>query len=168
MRLWTFHPRFLDVKGLLALWREALLAQKVLQGATRGYKSHPQLVRFKETRAPVRAIGFYLSHVYRESVRRGYRFDASKIADGGRRVTIRETEGQLLHEWRHFLQKLRRRAPALCTDLEDVQRPQAHPIFRIVPGAARPWEKSPQAGGKAGLHLRHGRGCGSLGVLPGK
>ena len=26
------HPSLLDAKGLVALWREALLAQKVLQG----------------------------------------------------------------------------------------------------------------------------------------
>lgn len=32
MRLWTLHPKYLDTKGLVALWREALLAQKVLQG----------------------------------------------------------------------------------------------------------------------------------------
>jgi len=31
MRLWTIHPKYLDRQGLLALWREALLAQKVLR-----------------------------------------------------------------------------------------------------------------------------------------
>jgi len=30
MRLWSLHPRYLDAKGLVALWREGLLAQKVL------------------------------------------------------------------------------------------------------------------------------------------
>ncbi|MFZ2406304.1 MAG: pyrimidine dimer DNA glycosylase/endonuclease V [Methylobacter sp.] len=34
--------------GLLALWREALLAQKVLRGESRGYRHHPQLARFRE------------------------------------------------------------------------------------------------------------------------
>jgi len=38
MRLWTLHPRYLDPKGLVTAWREALLAQKVLSGATRGYR----------------------------------------------------------------------------------------------------------------------------------
>jgi hypothetical protein len=27
MRIWTVHPRYLDPKGLVAAWREALLAQ---------------------------------------------------------------------------------------------------------------------------------------------
>ncbi|HKX52383.1 MAG TPA: pyrimidine dimer DNA glycosylase/endonuclease V [Nitrosospira sp.] len=39
MRLWTLHPRYLDTKGLVAAWREALLAQKVLSGLTSGYTS---------------------------------------------------------------------------------------------------------------------------------
>jgi hypothetical protein len=46
MRLWSVHPRYLDRQGLTAAWREALLAQKVLTGTTRGYRNHPQLVRF--------------------------------------------------------------------------------------------------------------------------
>ena len=41
MRLWTLHPQYLDPRGLVALWREALLAQKVLLGRTRGYRAHP-------------------------------------------------------------------------------------------------------------------------------
>lgn len=43
MRLWSLHPQYLDAKGLVALWREGLLAQAVLAGQTRGYKRHPQL-----------------------------------------------------------------------------------------------------------------------------
>ena len=37
MRLWSLHPRCLDAKGLVALWREGLLAQEVLRGKTRDY-----------------------------------------------------------------------------------------------------------------------------------
>ena len=36
MRLWSLHPRYLDAKGLVALWREGLLAQAVLKGQTKG------------------------------------------------------------------------------------------------------------------------------------
>jgi hypothetical protein len=32
MRLWSLHPEYLDANGLVALWREALLAQAFLQG----------------------------------------------------------------------------------------------------------------------------------------
>jgi len=38
MRLWTIHPKYLDAKGLVALWRETLLAKHVLEGKTPGYK----------------------------------------------------------------------------------------------------------------------------------
>src|SRR5665213_874155 len=56
MRLWTLHPRYLDAQGLVAAWREALLAQKVLEGATRGYTRHPQLIRFQSHPKPLEAI----------------------------------------------------------------------------------------------------------------
>ncbi|MGH9810894.1 MAG: pyrimidine dimer DNA glycosylase/endonuclease V, partial [Terriglobia bacterium] len=29
MRIWTLHPKYLDPQGLVALWREALLARAV-------------------------------------------------------------------------------------------------------------------------------------------
>ena len=32
MRLWSLSPRYLDVKGLVAVWREGLLADAVLLG----------------------------------------------------------------------------------------------------------------------------------------
>lgn len=44
MRLWSLHPSLLDRAALIAGWREALLAQKVLRGQTTGYRHHPQLV----------------------------------------------------------------------------------------------------------------------------
>lgn len=46
MRLWTISFKYLDAKGLVALWREALLAKNVLAGLIKGYKNHPQLDRF--------------------------------------------------------------------------------------------------------------------------
>lgn len=57
MRLWSFHPRYLDAKGwVVALWREALLAQKVLQGGSKACRKHQQLCRFKQQQEPVAAI----------------------------------------------------------------------------------------------------------------
>ena len=65
MRLWSLHPKYLDTKGLLALWREGLLAQKVLAGKTKGYKNHPQLDRFKAHGSPRKAIGRYLLDIWK-------------------------------------------------------------------------------------------------------
>lgn len=141
MRLWTLHPRYLDAQGLVALWREALLAQKVLQGATKGYRHHPQLTRFRTSSDPQGAMATYLIGVLEEAVRRGYAFDAGKI--GGRRFsgTIDETEGQLLYEWRHWQQKLQRRGPERHKGCLRIKVPASHPLFRIVPGAVREWER---------------------------
>ncbi len=139
MRLWTLHPRHLDAKGLVALWREALLARAVLLGRTRGYRRHPQLERFRAHARPVAAINSYLAVVLAEARRRGYRFDARKI--GSRRTTmrIRVTTGQLHYEWSHLLRKLRRRAPLVFRQARRAT-PRAHPLFRLAAGPPADWE----------------------------
>lgn len=141
MRLWTIHPQHLDARGLVALWREALLAQKVLQGGTRGYRQHPQLHRFLAMPRPAAALARYLAAVHEESVRRGYRFDATKIGPARFRGTIAETRGQLLHEWAHLRRKLAQRDPARFRSSQSITEPEPHPLFRIVPGEMREWEK---------------------------
>ena len=141
MRLWTVHPRYLDPKGLVAAWREALLAQKVLAGATSGYRHHPQLARFQAQADPLAAIATFLVGIADEARRRGYRFDASKIS--GRRFTgqIPETNGQLLSEWGHLKAKLRARAPQLGRQWWGFSLPEPHPLFRIIRGGVKDWER---------------------------
>ncbi len=141
MRLWTLHPRYLDAKGLVAAWREALLAQAVLAGATRGYRHHPQLARFRAQRDPPAAIAAFLAALADEARRRGYHFDAARIPRRRFRGQLRETRGQLLYEWRHLRAKLRARAPAWERRWRGVARPAPHPLFRIVAGPVRAWEK---------------------------
>jgi hypothetical protein len=141
MRLWTLHPRYLDPKGLVACWREALLAQKVLSGGTRGYRNHPQLLRFRSSRDPMSAIGAFLHGIAAEADRRGYNFNVRKIARRGGAQKIRETRGQLDYEWQHLQQKLRARAPAIARQMRGVEKPAPHPLFRIVRGPVRGWEK---------------------------
>lgn len=142
MRLWTLHPQYLDAKGLVAAWREALLAQKVLQGGTRGYKHHPQLARFRSHPQPVQAIATFLVGIVQESQRRGYQFDRSKIARQRLRTRLQETRGQLDYEWKHLRTKLRKRSPAVLRRFADVRRPQPHPLFHIVSGPVRDWERT--------------------------
>jgi hypothetical protein len=141
MRLWTLHPKYLDAKGLVALWREALLAQKVLRGETRGYKSHPQLLRFSETKNPPEALAAFLKSIYAEAGSRGYNFDISKIGAKRSRGKISETRGQLLYEWRHLLGKLKKRDPKRLLEFPTVKIPAPHPLFKIVSGKVREWEK---------------------------
>ena len=140
MRIWTLHPSHLDSQGLVALWREALLARAVLRGQTRGYRHHPQLVRFQEHATPRGAISRYLSAVHDEADRRGYAFDRSKVGpvrDGGRIVA---TRGQLEYEWEHLLRKIRRRSPEWYRRVGRIV-PIAHPSFRLVSGPAATWER---------------------------
>lgn len=141
MRLWTLHPKYLDGRGLVALWREALLAQAVLNGQTRGYVRHPQLVRFRDTPAPAQSTASYLRGVHEEATRRGYRFDESKItapSDDVDPITV--SKGQLEFEWSHLREKLQLRAPSWLAGFDRVSRPDPHPLFRIVPGAPAEWE----------------------------
>ena len=143
MRLWTVHPRYLDAKGLVALWREGLLAKHVLAGRTRGYRHHPQLERFQSHSRPEAAIDVYLQAVCDEADRRGYRFDRGKL-DGHRlRLAISESRGQLRYEWVHLMTKLRQRDPGRYYALRRLKAPRPHPLFRLVAGEVRGWERIP-------------------------
>ena len=141
MRLWSVHPRYLDTRGLVALWREALLAQAVLRGRTRGYRHHPQLHRFRAQPSPRAAIADFLRGVHAEATRRGYSFDAGRIgrAQGASRMAV--TRGQLQYEWDHLLAKLKVRDPGLHRQLRRIGRPEIHPLFRAVPGPVEEWER---------------------------
>jgi hypothetical protein len=141
VRLWTIHPRYLDTRGLVALWREALLARAVLRNRTRGYRHHPQLIRFKAERAPRAAINAYLRVVQSEAEARGFAFDRRKIGPSRGSARIACTTGQLEHEWAHLLAKLRVRDPALYR-IRRRESPEPHPLFKLVPGPAEPWEKT--------------------------
>jgi hypothetical protein len=141
MRLWTLHPRYLDARGLVAVWREALLARAVLRGRTRGYKHHPQLQRFREAASPIRAVNSYLAAVYAEGLRRGYRFDKTKLGREAIVPPLAATRGQLNHEWIHLRRKLRRRSPVWLRSLKANRSPAAHPLFRVSPGPVASWER---------------------------
>ena len=141
MRLWTLHPKYLDAPGLVALWREGLPAQNVLRGRTRGYRHHPQLQCFRSQPGPVGSIARYLAAVHHESRVRGYRFDLSKVGRVSGAATMVETKGQLLYEWAHLKRKLCRRNAELYRRLDRVMVPDPHPMFRIIPGAVRSWER---------------------------
>ena len=141
MRIWSLHPEYLDARGLVALWREGLLAQAVLRGATHGYRHHPQLARFRQQPSPVGAIAEYLRHVHAEAQARGYRFDRDLIGSAGARGRIPVTRGQLEHEWEHLKAKLGRRDPARAARCEAMALPAPHPLFHVVPGGVEAWER---------------------------
>lgn len=142
MRLWTIHPQYLDPQGLVALWREALLARAVLRGQTRGYRHHPQLERFRAHALPRCAINAYLAAIHSEATARGYSFDKSKIGPLRSVDSISTTTGQISYEWKHLLGKLSVRSRVLRRHWRTVRVPLCHPLFTPTPGLIEPWERT--------------------------
>ncbi len=141
MRLWSIHPKYLDAAGLVALWREALLAQKVLYGKTKGYKHHPQLIRFRTQQNPKHAIAYYLDEIWQEAHRRGYHFHRCKIGTYKKVKKIPITNGQLTYELKWLCSKLKARDPKVCVIVEKTRQIEPHPIFRKTKGEVAEWEK---------------------------
>jgi len=126
----------------VALWREALLAQKVLAGTTRGYRHHPQLDRFRQTRDPARAIAIYLWSVADEATERGYHFDISKIAVPRGTVSIPVSKGQLAYVLTHLKRKLVQRDPKQLQSISKRVPVRVNPTFKAVEGPIALWERT--------------------------
>jgi hypothetical protein len=141
MRIWSLHPKYLDTKGLVALWRETLLAKNVLEGKTKGYKNHPQLIRFKNSGNALGCINQYLKVVYEESVTRGYHFDKNKFEVNNEPILLNVTSGQVKYETDHLRKKLQTRDPERLSMFLIETKIDAHPLFTIIEGEVEEWEK---------------------------
>lgn len=140
MRIWSLHPKYLDTKGLVALWRESLLAKHVLEGKTKGYTQHPQLNRFKKHENPVNQINQYLLAVYEEALNRSFHFDKNKIGHIISFGKIPLNQGQLDYEKKHLLEKLKRRDKQKYEELNSLQQIESHPLFVLQEGNIEDWE----------------------------
>ncbi len=140
MRIWSIHPKYLDAKGLVALWRETLLAKNVLENKTKGYKNHPQLIRFKNANNPLYAINQYLAEVYEEASKRNYNFNRNKIDWDFTSTSINVTTKQLDYEFEHLLKKLKKREPEKYKQIADIDKIEPAKIFNIVEGEIADWE----------------------------
>ena len=141
MRIWTLSPKYIDVKGLVALWRETLLAKNVLLGNTNGYRQHPQLERFKNSTDPLLMINAYLGFVYAEANHRGYKFNKDKFTIVSKYTPIQVTDGQIKYELEHLRKKLEQRSSTLAKNLpKDIENIQLLPIFTIIEGEVESWE----------------------------
>jgi hypothetical protein len=141
MRIWSLHPKYLDSRGLVALWRETLLAKHVLEGKTRGYRNHPQLFRFKKAKHPVDCVNQYLTAVFHESKERGYNFNRNKIRWNFNPATLTLTSGQLKYEIALLLGKLKMRNSSRYNRLIREENFEPHPLFKVVEGEIEEWEK---------------------------
>jgi hypothetical protein len=140
MRIWSLHPKYLDTKGLVAVWRETLLAKNVLEGKTKGYKNHPQLNRFKEAENSVDAINEYLSEIYIEATNRNYKFDKNKINWEFKPTSITVTRKQVEYEFKHLLNKLEKRDLDRFKALRKVVIIDTIKIFEVIEGEIEKWE----------------------------
>lgn len=142
MRIWSLHPKYLDTQGLTACWRETLLAQKVLQGDTKGYRNHPQLLRFKATNDPLAYVSSYLHGLVNEAERRGFKYDRSKIvAPDDVTLQLPVARGQLEFEWQHLKNKLKARSKNQYDNLCEIEDYEAHPLFYVISGPIETWER---------------------------
>jgi len=141
MRIWSIHPKYLDSKGLVALWRETLLAKNVLENKTKGYKNHPQLNRFRQSKKAIDCIHHYLSEIYKEAERRNYNFNKDKISDNFKRRTLTVTRGQMDFEIMHLKAKLKLRDKKKLKELTAIKNFKCHPLFIVIEGRVEPWEK---------------------------
>ena len=141
MRIWSIHPKYLDSKGLVALWRETLLAKKVLANQTKGYRNHPQLLRFKSSKTPLQCIDQYLEEIFNEASRRNYSFDIQKINLKFQRSRLSVTKGQLSFEMEHLKRKLKIRDEFKLKEINSVKIIEPHPLFTVIEGDAETWEK---------------------------
>jgi hypothetical protein len=140
MRLWSIHPGYLDSKGLVALWREALLAKNVLENKTKGYKNHPQLQRFKKSSDPLRCIQLYLAEIYKEAEKRKFTFDKNKFENNFEPMTLEVTRGQLNFEINHLKRKLKGRDAKKLKEIMLIKEIEPHPLFKIIDGETESWE----------------------------
>jgi len=142
MRLWSLSPKYLDRQGLLAVWREGLLAKKVLAGKTKGYKNHPQLNRFKESDGVLDHINSYLFKIYQEAEKRGYKFSIEKIENLKiLNKKIKVNSGQVVYEFSHLLNKLKVRDTKRYQELKNIKIPAVNSLFKVVKGDIEDWEK---------------------------
>ena len=119
------------------------MEQKVLAGHTKGYKNHPQLIRFKKQSNSLKFIGTYLNHIYLEAKRRGYNFNEAKILmklSASAKSKMSVTSGQVEFEMIHLKKKLKNRSPADLAALKTIIKIRVHPLFIKKPGKVESWE----------------------------
>jgi len=152
MRLWSFHPKYLDDQTLYLTWKKGMIAVRALTGNLAGYErtyaNHGQLVRFRQQPDPVQAISDYMHALVDEAQRRGYTYPryfkrkALPKSPNGTRMTV--TAGQMECEvWRYANDILGRRRGMIQHYVRffGIPEPDPHPIFTLVRGPVAEWER---------------------------
>ena len=142
MRLWSLHPRYLDPKGLVALWREALARPGRAPGAIPGdIATIPSCSDSARSPLRVAASPSTFGPCTRNRSSEATASTGARLCTGGTVARVDVTRGQLDFEWRHLLAKLEKRNPPVLEALQNTGDPAPHPLFRVVPGAIEEWER---------------------------
>lgn len=143
MRLWSFHPKYLDPVGLSRNWHEGLNGFRALVGQQEMWKNHPQLNRFKDCVYPAVMFCEYMSYVAEECIERGKNYNDLELFHDMQigEVQIPVTSGQLEYEYWWYSEKLKKRNPLLLQKLPGLQDFEPSPFFLVVDGPVEKWEK---------------------------
>ena len=151
MRLWSFHPMYLDDDSLYLTWKKGMIAVRALTGKLHGYErmyaNHRQLVRFQAQPDPVQAISDYMHTLADDAERRGWHYPRyfkhttlPRRRDGThmsvtagqmeyeiwRYAAILSSRGGMINEWERFF---------------GVDPHLPNPIFEMVRGPIGSWER---------------------------
>lgn len=122
-----------------------LLAKNVLQGKTKGYKNHPQLIRFKNSQDPIKSIDFYLSLIYLESLKRNFNFNKTKFKTTDFKEKIIINKEQIKFEFNHLQKKLKERNFEKYLENKTLfsknNKIESNNLFNIIAGPIEHWEK---------------------------
>lgn len=135
MRIWSIHPAYLDSKRLGAQWREGLLCRYVMNGLTKGYKNHPQFLRFRD-KVKSDFLDTYLYYIWLESKSRGFNYNINLLNDinENNNYCFPVTLSQVQYEIKHLYYKL-------CIKRDVPSDIKIHPCFHIVDGPIEWWER---------------------------
>jgi hypothetical protein len=141
MRLWSFHPKYLDNVGLSRAINEGVSGYKALTGKQKMWKNHPQLTRFKDYGET--QLKLYIEHLLIHFYNR--KCISIKLSPQPFNVFVKDvievTTGQLIYEWNHYLNKLEKRNNDLYQELMHITCPEPHPLLEVVEGDIESWEK---------------------------
>jgi hypothetical protein len=143
MRLWSIHPKYLDVKRLNAQWREALLCRACLEGKTVGYLNHPQYLRVKNHPYPLDFINKFLYTIWDEAFNRGYNYDHSKLSLCLDFQPMEVTDSQTDYEFSHLQKKLGEFDEQYMLNEENLNEEGLllNDCFILIPGPIMDFEK---------------------------
>lgn len=157
MRLWSFHPSYLDNIGLARLYNEGIGGIRAIRGEQKMHLNHPQLTRFKvccDNHTYI-ILSAYLRVVHNELELRGMVNDGKFKHDLLLNYLFQNTKdlfnitvnsSQINGEIVHFINKTKTQKGRYIND--NLKQAIAaknilpHPLFTVVPGPVESWEKS--------------------------